>query len=60
MINKKVKKVEYGDYYTCPKCENKNSVKITNTIESTICECVTTCNICGHKDYWAYGFYSRD
>lgn len=32
---------------------------VKDTIEGHISEVETACEVCGHEDYWAYGWYAR-
>lgn len=50
--------VLYDSMRSCNRCgANKNKILIKDSIESIICECETTCTVCGFEDYWAYGFF---
>lgn len=57
MEAKKEKKIDYDLYQVCPKCGGMNSTVVMDAIEGVICECETKCDVCSHKDYWAYGWY---
>ena len=48
---------EYHEPSSCNKCKGLN--KFTNEVweESVMYETRTECTKCGHKDYWAYGFF---
>lgn len=48
---------DYDDYCRCIKCDGKNKITDRDYINHTLAECDTECDECGHKDYWAYGFY---
>lgn len=52
----KREKTEFHCLESCNKCSGKNKV---NHIcgESGTEEAETKCEICGHCDYWAYGFF---
>lgn len=52
-----MEKIEYESVDTCPACSGNNYVYIRDMLNYTICEAETTCKQCGHKDYYAYGFY---
>ena len=42
---------------SCNACRGINSVVVKDTINNHVCEADTKCSICGHEDYWAYGFF---
>ena len=48
---------EYHCKESCNKCTGENKIKIIDTDEGFISECETICKKCGHKDYWANGFF---
>lgn len=48
---------EYHCMNSCNKCGMENDINIVDTINCHIAEAKTSCKICGHKDYWAYGFF---
>jgi predicted nucleic-acid-binding Zn-ribbon protein len=50
--------IEYHNYDKCIKCQGNNDIKITDTLDSwLIMEAETKCQKCGHKNYWAHGYY---
>jgi len=51
---------KYDDYHLCQLCKEVNSLNIKDSINHDICETETTCTKCGHKGYWAYGFYESN
>jgi len=50
-------KTEYHVSDTCNKCGGPNNVNEKSTDGLLMCEAKTECKKCGHKDYWAYGFF---
>lgn len=42
---------------SCNKCCGVNEVTNSSYDGSVVCEAETKCTTCGHKDYWAYGFF---
>lgn len=48
---------EYHCMGSCNKCAGENKIDTVDTINCHICEAKTECKDCGHKDYWAYGFF---
>jgi hypothetical protein len=53
-------KPKYDNYNICPVCNGYNKIDRVDGVEHTICEAKTTCNKCGHEDYWSYGFHNRE
>ena len=51
------KATKYHKKESCNVCRGVNDVEPTATDEYTICEANTVCRDCGHKDFWAYGFF---
>ena len=53
------KSTQYHEPTSCNKCggERCNDIKQTDHIDCRMSECETTCRKCGHKDYWAYGWF---
>lgn len=47
----------YDNERICPLCEGQNDFKVVESINGLPCEIKTYCTECGHKDYWAYGWY---
>lgn len=47
----------YHDPCTCNNCGDANDFRNPQYEESTLLETYTDCQNCGHKDYWAYGFF---
>lgn len=49
----------YDDMDSCNACghTSSNSVIVVDTISGHISEARTTCQVCGHQDYWAYGSF---
>ena len=47
----------YHDKYSCNKCAGINNIEIVDTTDGYISECDTLCRDCGHKDYWALGYF---
>ena len=49
---------KYHCYQSCNSCSGTNSIKVIDSINGVLlCEAETICDKCGHKDYWAYGFF---
>lgn len=50
---------KYHNMNSCNACghPSSNSVIVVDTISSYISEARTACQVCGHEDYWAYGFF---
>lgn len=50
---------EYHNMDSCNSCghPSSNSVTVKDTISGHVCESETVCQVCGHKDYWAYGWF---
>ena len=42
---------------SCNKCTGENEIKIIDTDDGHISECETVCRNCGHRDYWAHGYF---
>ena len=53
----KVGKILYDDPNYCPKCEGHNKKHTIERVDMQPAEIETKCLECGHKDFWAYGFY---
>jgi hypothetical protein len=51
--------VPYDDKYTCSLCNGTNKIEVVDYMNSTVCECNTTCAKCGHKNYWAHGYFQQ-
>lgn len=51
---------KYDNMYVCIKCSGSNDVKTVTTDGGYTSEAETYCMDCGHKDYWAYGFFNSD
>ncbi len=53
------KTVCYHNMGLCPVCDGLNEVKVKDRLdEHTILEAETECVKCGHKDYWAFGWFA--
>ena len=50
---------KYDDPYKCSQCSNRNEMKVLDRTEYTVTEYETTCTVCGHEGYWAFGFYNH-
>lgn len=50
-------KTQYHNPYSCNKCGGVNRVKCDPFDVESSGETETICNHCGHKDYWAHGFF---
>lgn len=48
---------EYHHKESCNKCCGTNNIVVTDFTDSFVSECETICSECGHKDYWAHGFF---
>jgi len=48
---------EYHCMDSCNKFGSENEIEVVDTISFHISEAKTSCKSCGHKDYWAYGFF---
>lgn len=48
---------EYHQIRSCNKCTGFNEIEVTDSVDGHVSEADTTCVECGHKDYWAYGFF---
>lgn len=48
---------EYHCYDSCNACVGVNAYEVTDSIDYRIMECETECKECGHKDYWAHGWF---
>lgn len=52
--------IEYHNYSKCIKCQADNNVKVTDTLDGwLIMEAETECKKCGHKNYWAHGWFQE-
>lgn len=51
---------DYHNQYSCIKCSSKNEIEVIDGDWAHTNECETTCKECGHKDYWAYGFFQSE
>ncbi|NRA76723.1 MAG: hypothetical protein HRU18_00825 [Pseudoalteromonas sp.] len=49
--------VKYHCHDSCNKCGEVNEVDVTDTMDGRMMECRTTCETCGHTDYWAHGWF---
>jgi len=49
--------VKYDNKNFCHICKGKNHIVVKDYVVMTICEAETTCESCGHIDYWALGWY---
>jgi hypothetical protein len=60
-LTKDQEKVVYDDNYNCPKCGSKNILLDQCYEDNILCETSTICTNkdCGHKGYWAYGWYDQ-
>lgn len=47
----------YHDPTSCNKCGGENDVSKHIRDEHGLSEAQTECLTCGHKDYWAYGYF---
>lgn len=47
----------YDDPNLCVKCGKLHTIVKQVHIESHMAEAETECHNCGHKDYWAYGWF---
>ena len=47
----------YDNKFVCVMCSGKNQITIVDSINELVTECKTKCYVCGHKNYWAFGFY---
>ena len=48
---------KYHNPDSCNRCTSKNEVTVVDQIDGHMSECKTVCTVCGHKDYWAFGFF---
>lgn len=50
----------FDDMNSCNACgaDNSNDITIEDTLDSHICEASTKCKLCGHEDYWGYGYFA--
>ena len=53
-----MKPTEYDDPYSCNKCGSENLVFGNPFDPNSSGECNTTCEHCGHKDSWHFGFFA--
>lgn len=48
---------QYHCHDSCNACGGVNIYQVISTDGGHLSECKTECKECGHKDYWAYGFF---
>ena len=49
--------IEYHDPKSCNMCSGENATFNEIYDSGVVAETGTKCSVCGHIDYWAYGFY---
>ena len=49
--------VEYHCHDSCNACSGVNEYTVTDSLDGRMMECSTVCKECGHKDYWAHGWF---